>query len=507
MAVARNVIANTIGTVAFIGATAATSVFSFRIGGPEQFGLIGFYLTLHGIVAVLDIGLGPAIVREVARSRAGGGSAGLGTILFTFQGIFAGLTGLTAIILLAASWLLARLVTAQTIAPDEIHLALMLTAVTIGLQRMRSLYTIVLEGMERQVLANLLQSGGAAIRASVAILAMLVFTPTAVTFLAASAAVCLLELIVNAAVVWRAVVHGTEKAHFSVPLIRELAHFLATSSTAGMLAALLQNADKLVVSALLPLDVTGRYMFVSQICLIVLKLVVPNVTAVMPRIAASVHRGDVADTRRVYFAAAQSAACVVAVFVFGATFFGADALLILTGSAEVVRDYQVIFALLAWAYGFNALCGLPNALLFAEGRPQTAFWSNVVATFTYLPILFALTPVHGAAATAFLLLVTNVLILVAFLGRAHTASLKGELSAFMRTSLIPQFAAGGALLALTRLALGPGVPPFVVAGVVIVAAGLTLAAAAAVSPDLRQSLLAFARRLLGRRLTAVDQTA
>lgn len=507
MAVARNVIANTIGTVAFIGATAATSVFSFRIAGSEQFGLIGFYLTLHGLVAVLDLGLGPGIVREVAKTRAGGGRAGLRTILFTFQGIFAGLTGLTALLLLAAAWPLTALVTAKTIAPGEIHLALMITAVTIGLQRMRSLYTIVLEGMEQQVLANLLQSGGAVIRAAAAIAAMLVLPPTAVTFLTATAAVCLLELIVNAVVAWRAIGRGDDKAHFSTVLIRELAHFLATSSTAGMLAALLQNADKLAVSMLLPLDVTGRYMFISQICLIVLKLVVPNVTAVLPRISASVHRGDIADTRRVYFAAAQTAACLVAVFVFGATFFGAEALMILTGSVEVAADYRVVFALLAWAYGINSLCYLPNALLLAEGHPQTAFWSNVAATVTYLPALFALAPLHGAVAPAFLWLVTNVLILIAFIGRAHRYSLKGELGAFMRTSLLPQFAVGGALLALTRLALGPSLPLVIVAGVVIVAASVALAAAALVSPDLRHALFSFARRLLGRRLAPADQAA
>ena len=47
-------------------------------------------------------------------------------------------------------------------------------------------------------------------------------------------------------------------------MVRRLWRFLLTSSLAVAVGALLQSADKLVVSAMLPLDVVGRYMFVSQ---------------------------------------------------------------------------------------------------------------------------------------------------------------------------------------------------------------------------------------------------
>ena len=99
-----------------------------------------------------------------------------------------------------------------------------------------------------------------------------------------------------------------------------------TSSLAVAVGALLMSADKLVVSAALPLDVVGRYMFVSQICLIVLKLIAPNVTAIFPRLSASIRRGDTAEAKRVYFAAAQTVSCIVAAFGLGAAFFGTDAL-------------------------------------------------------------------------------------------------------------------------------------------------------------------------------------
>ena len=119
---------------------------------------------------------------------------------------------------------------------------------------------------------------------------------------------------------------------------------------------------------MLPLDVVGRYMFVSQICLIVLKLIAPNVTAIFPRLSASLRRGDTAEAKRVYFAAAQTVSCIVAAFGLGAVFFGTEALVILTGSAEVARDYHWLFALLAFAYGLNGFALIPNALRLSEGQ-------------------------------------------------------------------------------------------------------------------------------------------
>ena len=139
MAVARNVIANTVGTAALAVATAATTIFSFRLAGSEQFGLIGFYFTLHGIVAILDTGIGPGIVREVAHARAGEHEHSLGSILFTFQGVYAGITCLATIALIAASPFIATMwLTARTISPGEIQNALILAALIIALQRQRT---------------------------------------------------------------------------------------------------------------------------------------------------------------------------------------------------------------------------------------------------------------------------------------------------------------------------------------------------------------------------------
>ena len=494
MAVARNVIANTIGTAVLAVATAATTILAFRLAGSEQFGLIGFYFTLHGIVAILDTGIGPGIVREVAHARSGQDACGLGSILFTFQGIYAGITGLTAIALIAASPFIATMwLTARTISPGEIQNALILAALIIATQRQRTVYSVFLEGMEQQVLINILQSGAAVVRALAVLAAMILIAPTAIVFLGAFLSVCLAELLLTAFYAWRASA-GSGKPQFSLILVRRLWRFLLTSSVAVAAGALLLSADKLVVSAMLPLDVVGRYMFISQMCLIVLKLVAPNVTAIFPRLSASLRRGDKAEAKRVYFAAAQTVAGVVAAFGLGAVFFGAEGLHILTGNAGVGHDYHWPFAILAFAYGLNGFCLIPNALRLSEGEPGTALWSNLAAGAVYLPAIVLLTPVYGVMAPAALWLAANAFIFAVLVVRAHRDGNAGYAWPWLWGCVIPQFMVTAVIFAVAKALLPQAASLPVTVATAVIAAGFAFAMSVAVSGDLRHSVFSFVRR-------------
>jgi O-antigen/teichoic acid export membrane protein len=494
MAVARNVIANTVGTAVLAVATAVTTIFSFRLAGAEQFGLIGFYFTLHGIVAILDTGIGPGIVREVAYARSGEHESGLGSILFTFQGIYAGITGLTTIALIAASSFIATTwLTARTISTGEIQSALILSALIIAAQRQRTIYSVFLEGLERQVIVNILQSGAAVLRAAVVLAAMIVIAPTAIVFLAAFLLVCLFELLITAWFAWKAI-EKKDRSRFSTSLVRRLWRFLLTSSLAVAVGAGLQSVDKMVVSAMLPLDIVGRYMFVSQICLLVLKLIAPNVTAIFPRLAASIKRADIAEAKRVYFAAAQTVSCIVAAFGLGAVFFGYDALLILTSNRAVAHDYHELLVLLAFAFGFNGFALIPNAMRLSEGRPGTALWSNLAAGVFYLPAVIVLTPRYGVLAPAALWCAVNLFVFGVLVARAHRDALAGYGLPWLWHCVVPQFAATAAVYAGTKALLPQASAPLLVAAAAIVAAGLGFVASVALSGDLRHSVISFIRR-------------
>src|SRR5262249_32891259 len=74
--------------------------------GMEAFGLIGFYLTLKMILQVLDLGLTPTVVRELARSSTSGeDTAELAAKAGTFETTFAVVGAMISVVLLIlAPW-------------------------------------------------------------------------------------------------------------------------------------------------------------------------------------------------------------------------------------------------------------------------------------------------------------------------------------------------------------------------------------------------------------------
>jgi O-antigen/teichoic acid export membrane protein len=493
MVVARNVIANIAGTSVMVVATAATTILSFRIAGAEQYGLIGLYLTLHSIIAMLDTGLGPGLVREIAHARTGDQSHGLKTILFTFQLIYIAIIALTTLVLVCASSFIATTwLTVQTILPGEIQVVLVLAALTIGLQRLRTVYSVFLEGLEQQVLANLLQSSMAVLRAIIVLGAMIFISPTAIVFLSAMLFIGVTEVFVTAVYAWRsAAAPGGDGERFSLPMIRRLWRYLVTCSIAVATGTLLQCADKFVVSTALPLDVVGRYIFISQICLIILKLAAPNVTAFFPRLSASVRREDWVETRRIYFAASQTVSCIVAILVLGAAFFGSEALYILTGSWSIGRDYYLLLAVLAAAYGLNSLCLVLYALQRSKGDATTALWGNAGAAVLYLPALIFLTPIYGIMAPALLWLALNA---VLFAVSASRQILPAQAWSWLLACVIPQFATVTAILAIARVALPHAASVAIILSVVLPSTALAVAASVAASSELRLFALDVIRR-------------
>ena len=450
MAVARNVIANTVGTAVLVVASAATTVLSFRLAGSEQFGLIGFYFTLHGIVAILDTGLGPGIVREVAHARSGEHGSGLGSILFTFQGIYAGITGATTLVLVAASSFMATAwLSARTISAGEIQTALILAALIIGLQRLRTVYSVFLEGLEQQVLVNFLQSGAAVLRALVVLGAMIADRADRHRLSRrvpphqrrGSAGHGLVRMARNRRRRQTAVLvaHGPAAVAFSADqLARGRGRRTAPRcrQAGGERHAAARRRRPLYVHFA---DLSHR-----------LKAGRPERDRDLSRLSASIRRADVAEARRVYFAAAQTVSCIVAAFGLGAAFFGSEALFFLTGSLDVARDYHWLFAILALGYGLNGLCQIPNALRLSEGDPGTALWSNLAAAALYLPAIILLTPAYGVLAPAVLWLATNVLLFAVMVARAHRDALAGCAWSWLWSCVIRQFVVTAAVYAMTK---------------------------------------------------------
>src|SRR4249919_2635098 len=106
MRLGRNLVAGLAGSTwtAIVGL--AATPYYMKLLGIESFGMIGFFMTLQALMSLLDLGLSPAMNREVARSMADGDLAPVRRLLRSLATLY-GLAalGIGAAVAAAAPWL------------------------------------------------------------------------------------------------------------------------------------------------------------------------------------------------------------------------------------------------------------------------------------------------------------------------------------------------------------------------------------------------------------------
>jgi len=494
--IARNVLANLVGMAVSIGVQTGLAFGGYRLAGAEQYGLIGFFTVLLIAAAIFDNGLGQTVTRAVARNQVEAPAA-TGTLVFNFTLIYLGLAG--ALILLV--WVLSPLLAEYWLKPEHISTAevrdcLVLMGFAIGIQRLRGIFQATLEGLERQVLSNMLLSVTGLLRLGLGLGALAFVAPTAEAFFWGQILASLCETGAFACAVARVVPGVLAPQRLEGGLIWQTLRFAGVNMAAAATGTVVQIADSLVVSAMLPLAVFGKYSLVSTMCSAMVRLTAPLITAAFPRMAAYVRAERGAELRALFFTASQ-ATFVLMLTAAGALIFFGDAFLeLVSGDAAAGAAFAPVLAALAIAYALSGLCRPSHALQMAEGDPATALKINLVTGVLYLPAIILLTPRFGVILPALCLIGANGLAFALFTATAFRARLKGAAVPWLASSVLPQILAVGLTYAGVRLLTEENLPLPARLAIAVVTSGLALGAAVLASSHLRPHLMQAPRRVL-----------
>ena len=492
--IAHNVAANLLGMAVSIGVQAALAFGGYRLAGAEQYGLIGFFTVLLTAAAIFDAGLGQTVTRAVARQQVED-AARTGPLVFHFTLIYAALAGL----LILAGLLAAPLLAAHWLKPEAIDTAtvqhcLVLMGFAVGIQRLRGAFQATLEGLERQVVSSLLLSGTGLLRLVLGLGALAFVAPSAEAFFWSQILASLAETGSFALAVGRAVPGAFRPAAAPAGTIGQSLRFAGANMLSAATGTLVQIADSLVISAMLPLSVFGTYSLVSTMCSAMVRLTTPLITATFPRMSAYVRGERDAELHSLFFTASQATFVLMLGAAGALVFFGAPLLEWLTGHPQAGRDFAPVLAALAIAYALSGLCRPSHALQMAEGDPVTALKINLLCGVLYLPAILLLTPRYGVILPALCLIGANGLAFILFTATAFRQRLKGQALRWLSASVLPQVVAAGACYAALWLMTDPALPLYARLGVAVGGGVLALAAGVLVSDHLRPHL-AFRRRL------------
>lgn len=406
--IGRNLLANLLGQgwTALVALLAVPVFLHFL--GADGFGLIGFYMTLSALLAVLDGGMGAAatratatlsstneeertFVRETLRSI---------EVLFGIVAVATGVAFALLAPLIARDWL--QVPAARV--PETTH-ALSFMAGALAIQFVQGFYSGCLVGLQRQVLLNGINALFSTLRSGGAVLVLWLASPTVSAFFAWQVVVGLVSLVFMHVASWRVIGGGVRPR--LVALLRSGRFALGVGAT-NVLSLVLTQLDKILLSRLLPLQAYGYYMVAWTAGTLALRAAGPVFNAYYPALTALARKAHAKPRiERMYMQGASVLSVAVAPLTAVLVLFPEPLLLAWTGDTGLATSAALPLAMIALGSMGNAYMHLPYALQLAHGRTRIALLQNLVAVALVPPITWFGATRYGLAGASLSWLLLN----------------------------------------------------------------------------------------------------
>lgn len=484
----RNAAASFAGTAWLALLNIATVPLYLSTLGAEAYGLVGFFTTLTGALAVLDFGLGATTSRELARRVAAGTPPReVSSFARTIEVVYWAMgTAVGAAVVAGAPWLATHWVHPTQLFPAEVTAAIRWMGAAAALQWPVIFYAGALIGLERHVRLNAVVIVSQGARFGLALLGAR--TAGLVGFFEAQAAVLLVQGLALAALVWRVLGHAgaaPRRAH-----LRESLGFAAGAGGIAFNGFLLTQSDKIILSRLVPLELFGVYSIVTVVAQSLTLITSPLSKAVFPRLTAMVARGDDARVQYTLHSCAQFVTVAVVPAGAALALFAPEVLALWTGSAATAARGAPALRLLMLGSIFLAFQTVPFQLALAHGWTSLNVRLGFILVLIVVPALLLLAPRLGILAGGLTWCMVNVGVTPFYVRRLFGRLLPGATTRWWTEDVLRPALAACAPLAAVRLAtpdlLRLGRPGAVT--VLCMAGLLSLVAAAAASRVMREAI-------------------
>ena len=397
----RNMIANGIGRAWAMLMSLVFVPFYINFLGIEAYGLIGFFATLMAVFSVLDLGLPTTLNRELARRAAlADERATMRAVVRTLEIIYAGMGVVIggAVFLLsgpiARDWL-----NSGSLPVHEVETAIRLIGLVIACQWPGGLYGGGLLGLQRQVTANLLMAGVMTLR-GVGAIAVLAWVDSSLTaYFTFQALVSLAAVIAGRFILISSLPQGL--ARFDLNILKTVWKFAAGMMGVAIVTIALMQADKIILSAILPLEDYAHYVLAFTMGAAAGFIGAPIYTAIFPRFTELVSAGEDTRLRKLFHTQAQLIGAGVAALAMSVVMFAHELAYFWTRDASLAAEIAPMARLLAFGAALNAMMLVPHALTLAHGKAHYTLIANSIAASVIVPLVYVLAHAWGGVGAAF----------------------------------------------------------------------------------------------------------
>lgn len=425
MRLGRNLLAGLASSVWSALLSLAVVPFYLKYLGIEAYGLVGVFVTTQSLLQLLDLGLAPAINREVARGVATGDLGEAKELLRTLAVIYWAMAGVVILIVATASpfvanhWLQSSHLSTQTVTQ-----ATMLMGLVIGCRWPTGLYQSAVMGAQRLTVSSVITIAMATMGSVGAVLVLAFVSPTIEAFFLWQAFVGATYAFLARHVAWR-VIGRSDGVSFKLSRLKRIWRFSVGMSGVAISGLVLMQLDKIILSRFLNLADFGRYTLAALVTSGLYVLLTPVFNVIFPRMSALVAKRDETGLVNLYRTGTRLLSATLFPLAVSLAFFSKDLVQIWTGNADLASSVSPIVSLMLVGTAMNGAMHFPYALQLAHGETRLPLVINVILMSILIPATVFLSLHYGAPGGAGAWALLNLLYLLLGTWLTHRVLLRG----------------------------------------------------------------------------------
>lgn len=458
--------------------------------GIESWGLIGFFATLQAIFGLLDMGLSSTLNREMARlSVLPGKEQEMRNLVRTLEAVYWCVAVFVGIAVVSLSPFIAHhWVKAGQLSPKTIEQALLIMGFVIALQMPTGFYSGGLMGLQKQVLLNVINISISTLRGAGAILILWLVSPTIQAFFLWQIVISITNAFLLAFFLWRRLPLGEKRAVFQKQLLKGIWRFTAGMSGITILATILTQLDKVILSKMLSLEMFGYYMLASMVAMSIGRLFIPVFYSIYPRFTQLVAINDQDGLKQLYHKSCQFMSVLILPVAIVIALFSYEVILLWTQNPATAEKCYLLVSILICGTAINGLMGMPYALQLAFGWTRLSFFKTLIAVILLVPLIIYMTTHYGATGAAIVWLVLHMGLFFIEIPIMHRRLLRTEKWRWYWQDVCIPLGACISVAGLGRILISGPMPQFIMLLYLIIISVLTLGITLITTPTTRSWL-------------------
>jgi O-antigen/teichoic acid export membrane protein len=384
-----------------------------RYLGLEGYGLIGILVTAQTLFSLLDLGMAPALNREVARCSATGALRPARELLHTLSRIYwLTAAGIAAIAILLAPLVARHWLQSAHLPQESLSRSVGLIGAVIACRWPVGLYLGALIGAQRVVLSSTITIAMST-AANLGAVAVLVWISQSIeAYFLWQGLVGVLYALAMRSAAWRVV--GREPGiAFSMSALARIWRFSAGIGFIALSALLLTQVDKIVLSRVVSLSDFGRYSLATLVASALYLFITPTFNVIYPRFVALIAEDNEVGLIDLYRRGMRLFSMALFPIAMLVALFAEDFVALWTGDARLAVSIAPVIAMLAVGSALHGVMYFPYALQLAHGMIRLPLTISVSLVAIAAPLMAALAwryGIKGGAAAWLLLHVLYVLL-------------------------------------------------------------------------------------------------